>query len=521
MSPSSPESFTPYRETRIQPEQPPAESISEAESKPVAQSGWLEPTALVEQFDTLAGTQETAVWAVEVKETLKKLGTMAAQGSQQTPTLVTKLASLRKEGDNLAGRIADASLSKRVHRAGFALARRVDVWQQLLSCGGLVSTEDDALPADPAGLALCLADVGAVVHHSPQGEAWGKYLELDNLRELTGRRRSADAERNRLVARSVFDRLNRSPLNRAQRQFLSRSPLAALRSQLRVWATEPVRAVSLLRNVERYERTGTPADAMVIAQDCQRLAMSPAANRRQLGRSLETWYRNANLRLVVGDELLNRLIPERAAEYAAVDDVVLGNRVVGQSRIDSNVSLRLVPDSSNLHLALEVRGQVASLTQSTAGPATFLNDSQATYRAWKEIEIGSQGLVLRPAEVSVDNDVRLRRVSTHFDGIPLVGSLVKEVARSQHESRRCEMNCEAEEKVYAQAKRQINGETDAQAERIGQAGAGAGNGAALRALAGAGPDECRNDRAPRGGATAAILVRSTRRPYAASDGDGR
>ena len=311
MSPSSPESFTPYRETRIQPEQPPAESISEAESKPVAQSGWLEPTALVEQFDTLAGTQETAVWAVEVKETLKKLGTMAAQGSQQTPTLVTKLASLRKEGDNLAGRIADASLSKRVRRAGFALARRVDVWQQLLSCGGLVSTEDDALPADPAGLALCLADVGAVVHHSPQGEAWGKYLELDNLRELTGRRRSADAERNRLVARSVFDRLNRSPLNRAQRQFLSRSPLAALRSQLRVWATEPVRAVSLLRDVERYERTGTPADAMVIAQDCQRLAMSPAANRRQLGRSLETWYRNANLRLVVSDELLNRLIPER------------------------------------------------------------------------------------------------------------------------------------------------------------------------------------------------------------------
>ena len=140
---------------------------------------------------------------------------------------------------------------------------------------------------------------------------------------------------------------------------------------------------------------------------------------------------------------------------------MLGNRVVGQSRIDSNVSLRLVPDSSNLHLALEVRGQVASLTQSTAGPATFLNDSQATYRAWKEIKIGSQGLVLRPAEVSVDNDVRLRRVSTHFDGIPLVGSLVKEVARSQHESRRCEMNCEAEEKVYAQAKRQIDGETDA------------------------------------------------------------
>jgi hypothetical protein len=68
----------------------------------------------------------------------------------------------------------------------------------------------------------------------------------------------------------------------------------------------------------------------------------------------------------------------------------------------------------------------------------------------------------------VDNDVRLRSVSTSFDGIPLVGALAKEVARSQHESKRCEMNSEGEERVYSRAKHQIDVETDARLTGLAQ-----------------------------------------------------
>ena len=375
--------------------------------------------------------------------------------------MLHQLAGLRQGAEPLAGRLSNARLAADVRRTGFALGRRLEFWQQMEAIGGLRSTEGDAVPADPHRLSLCLGDVGTIVHGSPEGEAWNKYLALDTLGELTRQRAAADDQRSRLLAHSVLDRLTRVPMNQHQQRFLSRGPWTALRWELRAWATEPVRTAGLLRHVEHYERTGAPADARLVAQDCQRLAMSSTVARRQISRSLETWYRNANVRLVVSSELLNRLVPPRAPEYADVDEVMLGTRVVGQSRTDSDVNLRLVPDANRLHLALEVQGQVAALTQSTAGPATFVNDSQSVYRAWKEIEIGREGLVLQPAQVSVGNDVRLRSVSTSFDGIPLVGALAKKVARSQHESKRCEMNSESEERVYSRAKRQIDLETDA------------------------------------------------------------
>ena len=457
--PTIPELPIPKSEARAVSEQPQHEPISVA--KPGNDDLWQEPVSLLEQFSALAGVEDTASWATEVKQAVHNLGMAASEGAKEVPSLLNQLADLRHGAEPLAGRLSSARLAADVRRAGFALGRRLEIWQQMEAIGGLRSTESDAVPADPHRLSLCLSEVGTIVHSSPEGEAWDKYLALDTLGELTHQRAAANDQRSRLLARSVLDRLTRVPMNQHQRRFLSRGPWVALRSELRAWATEPVRTAGLLRHVEQYERTGAPADARLVAQDCQRLAMSPTVARRQISRSLETWYRNANVRLVVSSELLNRLVPPRAPEYADVDEVMLGTRVVGQSRTDSDVNLRLVPDANRLHLALEVQGQVAALTRSTAGPATFYNDSQSVYRAWKEVEIGREGLVLQPAQVSVDNDVRLRSVSTSFDGIPLVSALAKEVARSQHESKRCEMNSETEERVYSRAKHQIDVETDA------------------------------------------------------------
>ena len=70
-----------------------------------------------------------------------------------------------------------------------------------------------------------------------------------------------------------------------------------------------------------------------------------------------------------------------------------------------------------------------------------------------------------PAEVEVNQDLRLREVSTDFDPIPLIGRFAQEIARSEHESMRCQMNVEAEQRVWARAKDQVDAEADA---RLGQ-----------------------------------------------------
>ncbi len=217
----------------------------------------------------------------------------------------------------------------------------------------------------------------------------------------------------------------------------------------------------MLRDVERYEATGLPSDARRVAECVLRLALSPVAERRQLGEHLATHYRNANVRVAAGVDFLNRLIPERPAEYDWVDDCVLGKRVRGHSVTSTEVKVRLVPDPQKLRTALQIDGLVSSLTRSSSGPARFLNSNQSTYSAWKEVEIGREGMNVLPAQVCVHSDLRLRQLSTDFDGLPLVGAIVQEMARSGHESHRGEANAEIESKVYARAKEQVDAEADA------------------------------------------------------------
>ena len=94
--------------------------------------------------------------------------------------------------------------------------------------------------------------------------------------------------------------------------------MAVLREELRRWAAEPVGATALLRDIETYERSGLPSDARRLALDFQHLAISPIEGRRRLADRVDWHYRNANCRIAVTEELLNKLIPARNLEYAPV-----------------------------------------------------------------------------------------------------------------------------------------------------------------------------------------------------------
>ena len=421
---------------------------------------WPLPAALLEQIDELAHECETRAWALYADRLLGELGTAMEVGGEEAAGLLSELAGLREEADRLAGELGDAALAAKLRRAGFALDRRLAVWRQVLVAGGLVARLSDEIPRDPRRLAACLEEIGNLDGKGAEGRAWAKYLALDELRPLTGGETSAE-DQGREIAKIVLRRLNSAPMNRRQREFVSSRPLASLRAELERWAVDSLELAEVLRHLEQYEQTGTSEHARQLADDCRQLALAPAAAKQELGRQLETYYRNANLRLAVTKELFSRLIPDRPPEQGCVSDVVLGNPVHGRSVTSTRVGVRLIPDRRRLRLALVINGLVSSLTHSTSGPATFFNDSQSSYRAWKEIELGPDGMRLRPAQVAVASDLRLHSLETDFDGFPLLGALVQGVARSQHEQRLDEMNSEVEEKVYRRAREQIDGEADA------------------------------------------------------------
>ncbi len=225
---------------------------------------------------------------------------------------------------------------------------------------------------------------------------------------------------------------------------------------------EAVESNRLLEHLENYERSGLPSDARLLARDCQFLSVSSGVAQRELGDCFETHYRNANLRVAVTAELLNRMMPKREPEYAPVQDTIQGATVRGQSVTANEISVRMVPDPGLVRMELDVNGEVAAVTRSTSGPATFFTESESTYIARKSMVVDLRGIRMGPTVVSVDNTSRMRGVRTDFDRVPLFDRIARNVAVSQYDERRPAADAEVREKIAAKAKERVDHEATEQ-----------------------------------------------------------
>jgi hypothetical protein len=453
---------------------PPLEEIAsraaKAEHDDPSSDIWPEPVVLIERLEELAWECETGEWAWAVSRQVREVDSMVRDRSDRQALLAAldRLEALNRAGDDLDDQIETDSLATRFRRARHALTRRLPIWRGIVRAGGLDTSQEHASRAVPARLASCLARVEANTRSSFAGRTWQEYLDFDALKRIAKQPESDDRPRRRELVRRVLDRLNRPGLTANQKAFVANGPMAELHSELRHWAADSVDFGGLLRNLEQYEQTGRPADARLVAEECSLLGHSTDPEQQELGRQLDAHYRNANLRIAVTPELLNRLMPDREPEYHWVDDVVMGNSARGRSVTHTRVGVRMVPDPKGARAALEIRGRVSSLTESETGPITLWNGSRSVYVALKEIEVGCDGLRLHPAQVSVDSNVQLCSTRSKLDMIPLIGSVANEIARAQHSKSRPELNREVERKVAARAKRQIDQEADSRLGTVNQ-----------------------------------------------------
>ncbi|MEE8451420.1 MAG: hypothetical protein V3R99_05870, partial [Thermoguttaceae bacterium] len=451
------------------------EPVFEAVDAETGTGTWSEPKTLLESMAQMAAQMASnesvaSRWAVRTDRLVRDLGPAVSEGPVAARRILEQLRENLLEVDSLATAMSSPAEATRLRRIGHALRRRLDVWQQVTTIDDLASPDGAGSDAQPGGdtgqidtgqlsLALALAEIDTLTADSAEGKAWRDYLMFDALHDWTSRREpSADQRMPRELAQLVFGRLTQTPVSVAQREFITSRPMAALRTQLQPWVAEPVSSSRLLAHLEQYEQTGLGSDARRLATDCLYLGLAEDQPQRDLAGQLQTHYRNANLRVAVTEVLMNRLIPEREPEYASVRDRVLDVAVHGKSMTSTDVAIRLLPDPRQIRLALEVKGRVATVTHSTTGPVTFYNDGDAVYTARKPLEIDLTGIRSGRAEVRVSNDVRLRRMETDFDEIPLVGSLVQEVARGQHEWNQDAARREIRAKIATQARRRIDSE---------------------------------------------------------------
>lgn len=452
---------------------PALSDVAEAPATPVQvdevpDSVWPKPLALLDRLEDLAWECETGPWVREVGLQVRRLASAVAASSDEALMIIDRLNELARQVDPLVSTLERDGhpLGGELRRAQHALGRRLDVWRRVMLAGGPNCGRRPRL--DTERLANHLTEIDSLLGTSAAGKPWREYLELASLEQIAKQPSLQDDDSARQVARTVIKRLSLTQLSPEQRRFLSRGPMVGLAATLREWLEGTVDLVAVLRHVEQVERDSLASDGRLLAEDCRALTSSPVAQHRSLGQRLELHYRNANVRVAITEDILDRLIPEREPQVQYVNDEVNGRPVQGQSITSTRVGVRLIPDPSRLRLALEINGLVSSLTASQAGPATFYNDSESTYTASKEIELTTQGLLLAPADVAVDNDIQLRSLKTDFDPIPVIGSIVKGVARNQHEQSRPSMSREVERKVATRAKQQIDGEADQRLGRLNQ-----------------------------------------------------
>ena len=426
--------------------------------------GW--PESLFEELDSLAWNCETGDWARLTARQVSALGLAMADGSDETASILPLLDELVLRADSLADELEDDALASDVRKAGRSLGRRTYVWRWVVSAGGPTATIAHRGPGDGERIGRCLLRIDELLGDAAESSAWREFLALHRLRAMSARAEDGPSEQDWQLSVEILSRMSQPGLTDQQREFLAGGPIGELRSELSDWVGGPVNLGRLMENIERYEVTGSVADARRLSEDLMRLQVSPSADHREFGRCVQNNYRQANVRIAVTEELLNRMIPPREEEYEWVRDRVLGMPVRGHQWTDTDVAIRMVPDSQRLCLALEVDGLVSSLTSSSSGPATFHNDSESTYTAHKEMELKTSGLHFQPAQVSVDNFTNLRSVRTDLDGIPLIGSMVRQIARSEHQKNRPQVSREVEQKVLRRARQQIDEESEARLGRL-------------------------------------------------------
>jgi hypothetical protein len=434
----------------------PAEPVVVA---PVAE--WPRANSLETQLNALGQHAATQSWAESVLGELDRLHATTCLGDPEAAAILQRLVQLTEAGEDLAERLPARELRIPLLRAGYALARRLAIWRPVHAN---VAAGTNGLPAsqlDGDRLREAIERVESLVGRSEHRSGWSQFLLLDELREVSASEDLSYGEARR-VARIILDRLSASRLSESQREFLDDEQVRPLRHQLLLWAAEPVDYVHLLNQLEAFEDAPTGTAGNAVADGWNRLRWAPHKQTNDLSKRLDTYYRNANIRLAVSGTLLNRLLPIVQDMDEEVDDFVLGNRVVGESRTSTRLYVRLIPDKYRWRLGLEARGRVNSETLSDVGSVRVFNRGESSYLARKLLMVGRQGLRMEESEADANAATQLIGIRTNVDTIPLVSQFVRGMVRSQHDSQRYAAEREVEHKVEVRVRRRFDEEVRGQ-----------------------------------------------------------
>jgi len=429
-------------------------------------SPWVTPTSLLEYLAALAADYPQCHWPLHVTELIEELLDFEDPRNPSATAVLAELHTAMRRIDLMVKKTDDDRRVADLLRVRYALARRLEVWshcRKLMPTGETTHHEQELAATKIQRYAT---DILAMVSQHPSGEAWSDYLLLDSLQTLTSSTELAPKNERQDLAKRILRRVDQSKLSPQQANFVEGMPVDLLNDELRRWAVESVDVPAMLEAMENQEKTTLPTDARRLTMVCRQLAASVDPKQQALAEVLQRHYRNANARLAVSVELMNRMMPSSRSETGEVSDHILGVPVQGQSVTKSRLRMKLLPHRRRLRFAFEVDGDVLSETTSRSGPATIYSRGRSIFRADKTVQIGPRGTRTWPAVANVNSDSDLQGIETSYDPVPLIGAIAQSMARGQYGSKRGDALAEVDAKVSAEARHRLDREVESQMEKF-------------------------------------------------------
>jgi hypothetical protein len=269
-----------------------------------------------------------------------------------------------------------------------------------------------------------------------------------------------------ILAQRLLSRTDWHGLDPEQQRWLMRDSVAQLSSTIRPWAQDAVDYASLMYQIERQESDAIDLAAIDIASAFQTLRFAENATAVEVADAIDTYYRNANVRLALSQPMLQRILPTVDPMSVPVRTRVFGSRVRGMSRIESDLTVELTPSPDRWALQLKATGNVRTQSTGFNGPVAVRTSGNSDFVAATPIEVTPTGIQSGDPKVDVRGKTNLRGIHTDYDGWPLIGSLVRSMASSRYESLAPRSNRIASRKIETQVATEIDTQVD---DRLGLA----------------------------------------------------
>lgn len=282
----------------------------------------------------------------------------------------------------------------------------------------------------------------------PNGRLWVPYTRSDSVQKAL--RAGSGSEAAISTVREAREKLagRQSLTDEKQKEFLGRAAFlkyeSALSDYLAAADWQPPKVEmselrtqlkSLMDATDSYLLTRSATDAAAARTAFASLSKVAPDGGDQLSAALQKHFFNYNVRLVVSEEFLNRLMSESRTDRGPVVDSILGAAVSGNQTTLTKVTVDLRPSGDTARFELNLSGNINSNTVGVTPDATVYTQGNHTFLAKKEVNFDGVSFTTRPATINVVPHNTTTGISTRMSG-GLLGGIANNIASREVEARR-------------------------------------------------------------------------------------